>query len=53
MAGKPSPSSHKSLRQWKKNIGRIKGGRDGGKRMIQRLKEENGRQENAVQSTWR
>ena len=35
------------------NSGRIKGGRDGGKRMIQRLNEENGRQENTVLSTWR
>ena len=29
------------------------GGRDGGKRMIQRLNEESGRQENAVLSTGR
>ena len=35
------------------NSGRIKGGRDGGKRMIQRLNEENGRYENTVLSTWR
>ena len=35
------------------NSGRIKGGRDGGKRMIQRLNEENGRHENTVLSTWR
>jgi len=33
--------------------GKIKGGRDGGKRIIQRLNEESGRQENAVLSTWR
>ena len=34
--------------------GKIKGGgRDGGKRMIQRLNEESGRQENTVLSTWR
>ena len=35
------------------NSGRIKGGRDGGKRMIPRLNEENGRQENTVPSTWK
>ena len=35
------------------NSGRIKGGRDGGKRMIERLNEENGRRENTVLSTWR
>ena len=34
--------------QWKN-----KGGRDGGKRMIQRLNEESGRQENAALSSWR
>ena len=34
--------------QWKN-----RGGRDGGKKMIQRLNEESGRQENAVLSTWR
>ena len=28
-------------------------GRDGGKRMIQRINEENGHQENTVLSTWR
>ena len=33
--------------QWKN-----KAGRDGGKRMIQRLNEQSGRQENAVLSTW-
>ena len=59
MAGKPAPSSHEPPRQWNQapvtliNSGRIKGGRDGGKRMIQRLNEENGRQENTVLSTWR
>ena len=59
MAGKPAPSSHELPRQWNQapitliNSGRIKGGRDGGKRMIQRLNEENGRQENTVLSTWR
>ena len=31
----------------------LRGGRDGGKRMIQRLNEENGRHENTVLSTWR
>ena len=35
------------------NSGRIKEGRDEGKRMIQRLNEENGRQKNTVLSTWR
>ena len=59
MAGKPVPSSHKSPCQWNqvpvtliyqwKNKGRS----DGGKRMIQRLNEESGHQENAVLSTWR
>ena len=29
------------------------GGREGGKKMIQRLNEENGRHENTVLSTWR
>ena len=59
MAGKPSLSSHEPPRQWNQapvtliNSGRIKGGRDGGKRMIQRLNEENGRQENDVRSTRR
>jgi len=59
MAGKPAPSSHEPAGQWKQapvtliNSGRIKGGRDGGKRMIQRLNEENGRHENTVLSTWR
>ena len=58
MAGKPAPSSHEPpcqcsqapvtlIYQWKN-----KAGRDGGKRMIQRLNEESGRQENAVLSTW-
>ena len=59
-AAKPTPSTHEPPRQrnqapvtmiyqWKN-----KGGRDGGKRMIQRLNdEESGRQENAVLSTWR
>ena len=60
MAGKPAPSSHEPPRQWNqapvtliyrwKNKG---GGRDGGKRMIQRLNEESDRQENTVLSTWR
>ena len=57
MAGKPAPSSHEPPRQGNQapvtliNSGRIKGGRDGGKRMIQRLNEENGRHENTVLST--
>ena len=60
MAGKPGPSSHEPPRQWNqapvtliqqwKNKG---GGRDGGKRMIQGLNEENGHQENTVLSTWK
>jgi len=52
MAGKPTPSSHEPPRQWK-NIERGREGRDGGKRMFQRLNEESDRQENAVLSTWR
>ena len=35
------------------NSGRIKGAEGWGKRMIQRLNEENGRRENTVLSTWR
>ena len=60
MAGKPAPSSHEPTRQWKqapvtpiyqwKNKRRGEGW--GGKRMIQRLNEED-EQENAVLSTWR
>ena len=61
MAGKPAPSSHEPPRQWnqapttliyqwRKKRG---GGRDGGKRTIQRPNEENGRQENTVLRTWR
>ena len=59
MAGKPAPSCHKPPRQWNQApvtlIYQWKGGggRDGGKRMIQRLNEESGRQENAVLSTGR
>ena len=49
MACKPAPSCHEPPRQW----GGGGGGEDGGKRMIQRLHEESGRQENAVLSTWR
>ena len=51
IAGKPAPSSHEPPRQWNqapvtliyqwKNLRRG----DGGKRMIQRLNEESGRQE--------
>ena len=59
MAGKSTPSSHEPPCQRNQapvtliNSGRIKGGgRDGSKRMIQRLNEENARQENAVLSTW-
>ena len=59
MAGKPTPSTHEPPQQWNQAPVTMiyqwknKGGRDGGKRMIQRLKEESGRQENAVLSTWR
>ena len=59
MAGKPTPSSHDPPRQWNQAPvtliyqWKCKGGRDGGKRMIQRLNEESGRQENTVLSTWR
>ena len=59
MAGKPTPSSHEPphqrnqapvtlIYQWKK-----RGSRYGGKRMIQRLNEEEWLQGNAVLSTWR
>ena len=46
MAGKPTPSSHDPPRQWNQAPvtliyqWKCKGGRDGGKRMIQRLNEE-------------
>ena len=59
MAGKPVPSSHEHPRQWNQAPVTLiyqwknKGGTDGGKRMIQRLNEESGHQENAVLSTWR
>ena len=60
MAGKPAPSCHEPPGQWNQApvtlIYRNKGGgggEEGGKRMIQRLNEESGRQENAVLSTWR
>ena len=48
----PHANGTRHLSHWF-NSGRIKGGRDGGKRMIQRLNEENGRQENTLLSTWR
>ena len=48
----PHANGTRHLSHWF-NSGRIKGGRDGGKRMIQRLNEENGRQENDVRSTRR
>ena len=57
MAGKPAPSSHEPPRQWSQAPVTLiyqwknKWGRDGGKRMIQRLNEESGRQENVVLST--
>ena len=60
--GKPAPSSHEPPRQWNqapptliyqwKNKG-VGGGGEGRERMIQRLNEESGRQENAVLRTWR
>ena len=59
MVGKAVPSSNEPPCQWNQapvtliNSGRIKGERDGSKRMIQRLNKENGQQENAVLSTWR
>ena len=57
MAGKPAPSSHEPPCQWSQAPVTLicqwknKGGRDAGKRMIQRLNEESGRQENVVLST--
>ena len=48
----PHANGTRHLSHWF-NSGRIKGGRDGGKRMIPRLNEENGRQENTVLSTWK
>ena len=57
MAGKPAPSSHEPPCQWSQAPVTLiyqwknKWGRDGGKRMIQRLNEESGRQENVVLST--
>ena len=60
MAGKPVPSSHEAptpmepgTRQTDLTVEELKGGRNGGKRIIQRLNEENGRHENTVLSTWR
>ena len=59
MAGKPAPFSHEPPRQWNQapvtliDKWKNKGGRDGGKRMIQRLNEESRRQENAQLSTRR
>ena len=59
IAGKPAPSSHEPPRQWNQAPVTLiyqwknKGGWDGGKRMIQRLNEENGHQENTVLNTWR
>ena len=54
---KVTPSSHEPPLQWSQEPvtliyqGKNKWGRDGGKRMIQRLNEESGRQENVVLST--
>ena len=48
----PHANGTRHLSHWFKSE-RIKGGRDGGKRMIQRLNEENGCQGNTVLSTWR
>ena len=55
MAGKPTHFSHKPPSQWNQAHAALiyqwknKAGRDGSKRMIQRLNEESGRQE---VSTW-
>ena len=49
----PHANGTRHLSHWSIS-GKIKeGGRDGRKRMIQRLNEESGRQENVVLSTWR
>ena len=59
MAGKPAPSSHKPPCQWSQAPVTLiyqwenKGGEGWGKRMIQKLSKESGRQENVVLSTWR
>ena len=59
MAGKPAPSSHEPSHQWNQAPATLiyqwknKVLRDGGKRMIQRLNKESGRQENAALSTRR
>ena len=59
MAGKPAPYSHEPPSQWNQaHVTLIcqwknKEGRAGGKRMIQRLNEESGRQKNVVLSTCR
>ena len=52
MAGKPVPSSHEPPRQWNQapvtliyQWKKLRRGGGGGKRMIQRLNEESGRQE--------
>ena len=52
MAGKPMPSSHEPPRQWNQapvtliyQWKKLRRGGGGGKRMIQRLNEESGRQE--------
>ena len=47
MAGKPAPSSHEPPRQWNQAPVTLiyQRGKDEGKRMIQRLNEERGRQE--------
>ena len=58
MAGKLVPSSLEPLCQWNQTPVTMiyqwknKGRRDWGKRMIQRLNEESGRQGNAALSTW-
>ena len=59
MAGKPALSSHEPPRQWNQLPVTLfyqwkkKKGRDGDKRMIQRLNEKSGHWENALLSTWR
>ena len=59
MAAKPAPYSYEPPCQWNQAPVTLiyqwknKGGRDGGKTMIQRLNKESGRQENVVPNTWR
>ena len=63
MDGKPAPSSHEPPRQWnqapvtliyqwKNKEGGRGGGKDGGKRMIQRLNEESGGDASKADRAW-